>query len=81
MLAASAIPGASQKLDACATLQNNLFAAERSFNFSHMSAQFGSLKEIAHLLKRLCCRFLEVRGVNNRFVEQEHPRYGPSLYQ
>lgn len=63
MLAAAAVSGAGQKLDARPAFQDDLLPPDGRFDLGHMAPQLGALKEIAHLLKRLSSRFLEVRGV------------------
>ena len=81
MLAASAVAGAGQKLDAGTAFQDDLFPAQRRPDLQNIFAQLRRLEEIPHFLKGLGGRLLQMRCVDDGLVEHEHPGPGAPLHQ
>ena len=81
MLAASAVAGTGQKLDLCAALQDDLFAAQGGADLGNIPAHFRPLEEGPHFLKGLGGGLLQVGRVDDRFVEHEHAGRRPPLHQ
>ena len=81
MLAASAVAGACQKLDAGTAFQDDLLPPEGGADLLHIPPHPRTLKEGAHLLKGLGGSLLQVGSVDDRFVEQQHPGLGTSLHK
>ena len=81
VLAASAVAGAGQKLDAGTAFQDDLLPTKCSLDLSYMAAQLRAFKKCPHFLKGLGGGLLQVGGVNDCLIEQQHPGFGASLHQ
>ena len=81
MLAAAAVAGAGQKLDARAGLQDDLLAPDGRLDLGHIAPQFRTLEKVPHFLKSLGGGFLQMGGVDDLLVVQQHPGLTPRLDQ
>ena len=81
MLAAAAVAGTGQELDARAAFQNDLFAPDGCLDLGYIAPQLGALEKIPHFFKGLGGGFLQVGGVDDLLVVQQHSGLAPGLDQ